>query len=780
MLPQIPTSSLPVQNPYPSGMSFPQNLAASLDPETSVKLVRYLYSEYLLPQMMERRAYEPMWDRLLQMYKVKMKQDNMPFPESGSTEGDIKDRQFDNTKGRGSDRAQVSDSLIYDAVDRLKNINHFISWKDGTPIKYQPPRDINVAKEDEYYGPTAMKFKSYNGLLDWNIKNQEVYRKHLILAQHQYLYGISVVNSEFEFESQVIQRQNNAGQMIQQPEIMKIGTTFSPISLRRLWLNWRLPISEMDNQPCPFFYESMPRFAILQNSYDPQNNPFGYVNLDKLQSGQWMFSAPEMESARAAYAERLDASGCSSLSELIKPERSLEGLWTFYPMLPLDPATGEFDKRADGQTQVPFKRFILQAFASKLFAGDITPIRIQENFYPRNSIPLYGSAHMPDLDSGLYSPAIGEILENHYAEICTATNQFLDNKNLINDPPSFAVIGSPAINVDRNKAGATMIVNSVNDVGWRQVYDGTSQTVEFIKFLREQGQTSSKAVDAILGKALGSRTSATEATNVFQAAMSGVTTDINIFNYDIMGGYATRVWEYSGLWFNKDILRAITGQYGAELTPEDLWIRVDLKWDVGSTFIESIVKQQNLRYAISAAVSSPVLDQATLWRELFKEFRMPEAQAAVRDGDFTREVAIATEQAIDTYMGEQVITDPTQNHQIAIEVKIRFLKDTDSKWNKQYGALPAPIPNIKGQPQSRAQYLTEQIAMHQQFALMQMQQQLAQQQLAVHQQEAASVGGLKPIPAPAQGTEEMKNTSGNPHSPGGMMQQHMPATVNGQ
>ena len=201
---------------------------------------------------------------------------------------------------------------------------------------------------------------------------------------------------------------------------------------------------------------------------------------------------------------------------------------------------------------------------------------------------------MPDLDSGMYSPAIGEILENHYVEICTATNQFLDNKNLINNPPSFTVIGSPAMNQAKNKPGAEMIVNSPTDVGWRQVYDGTNQTVEFIKFLREQGQTSSKAVDAILGKALGSRTSATEATNVFQAAMSGVTTDINIFNYDIMGGYATRVWEYSGLWFNQDLLKAITGQYGASLTPEDLWTRVDLKWDVGSTFIESIVKQQNL------------------------------------------------------------------------------------------------------------------------------------------------------------------------------------------
>lgn len=754
-LPLLPQKQLSTTSPTPSGLSFPQNVANQIPQETLTEMTRFMVSEYILPQVMERRPYESLWDLLLQMYKIKLSRDNVRFPESDA-ETDIKDRQADNMKG--SNRAQVSDSLVYDAVDRLKNLNHFISWKDGIPIKFQPPTSVLDSKEDKFYFPETEKYRSYNGLLEWNIRNQDVYRKHLILSQHHYLYGICFVSSDFVFKQEQIQKQNNEGQLVMMSEITDLGITFKPTSIRRIWLNYRQPIYDMNQQNCPFLFEQIPRFAILQNGYNPNNNPFGYVNLDKLDSGQWMFSQPEMEMARKAMEERLESSTSShpsgSLTELLRPEYSVEALWTFHPMLPFDDKTGEWKMRKDGVTPVPLKRFIFQVFANNLMSGSFTPIRIQANFYPRNAVPIYGSQHMPDLDSGMYSPAIGEVLENHYKEICTAMNQFIDNKNRINDPPSTRVIGSPATDMDCNAPGAKVVVNSPHDVDWAPVVDATASTVEMIKFLREQGQTSSKAVDAILGKALGGRTSATEAQNVFQAAMSGVTTDINLFNYDIMGGYADRVWEITGIWFSPELLKTITGMYGPQLQPEDMWARVDKKWDVGSAYIESITKQGNLRYAIEAGTNSPVLNQAILWRQLFIEMKMPSCLEAIEDGGFEVQVYEATNQAIETYMGQQVIFDPAQDHQTAIEVKVRFLKDKDSQWNVQYGALPSPLAGM-----SRAQYLAEQIQMHQKFAMLQLQQQLVQQQLAG---QAAAARANPPEP---QGQADMKSGR-TPTTPG--------------
>lgn len=773
----MPLPILPKQqqtNPNPTSKAqFPPNVAATIPKDLMTRITNYLVSNYLLPQIMERRSYEPLWDELLQMYKMKMTTDNLTIPlsDSKSDQGSLVDRQLENQRFNNAGGAQMSDSVIYDAVDRLTNLNHFISWKDGKPIQFQPPKVENIANEDQYYFPTADKYNSMNGLLDWNIKNQDVYRKHLITCRHHYLYGISFVGSEFVLKSEVMNRQNNQGQMIQQTEITDIGITFEPISVRRIWLNYRLPVYDMKFQPCPFLFKAVPRFSVMSSIYHPTNNPFGYVNLDTITDGQWMFSAPEMEEARKAMAARIGNNQVSdSLIELVAPKFSVEALWSFYPMLPLaqDPqGNWMFEKDAQGK-DIPFTRWIWQTFTNNLMASGFSTIRLQQNFYPKGEIPLFGSSHMPDLDSALYSPAIGEILENHFKELCTAANQYLDNKNLINDPPSWTVAGSPAVNANRNKPGADLIVNGPNDIGWKQVYDGTTTTVQYIQMVRDQAQTSSKAVDAILGKALGGRTSATEAANAFQAAMSGVTTDVNLFNYDIMGGYATRVFDYTGLWFNPDLIKSITGMYGTQLQPEDLWARVEMKWDVGSTYIESIVKQQSIQYVLQAAPMSPYLNGAILWRELFRELRMPELAEAIMDNGFEQNVYEASEQTTDTYMGKQVIIDPAQDQQVAMEVKMRYLKDLDSDWNVNYGGQPAPVPNQKGQPQSRAQYLAEQIQIHQQFALIQMQAQLTQQHLA---NAAAAAQNNKSGNADVSDAQHQANTAGQVQQQSGPMSQ---------
>ena len=325
---------------------------------------------------------------------------------------------------------------------------------------------------------------------------------------------------------------------------------------------------------------------------------------------------------------------------------------------------------------------------------------------------------MPDLDSGAYTPSIGQLLYNHYKEINLCNEQYLTNKDWINDPPAWVQTASPASEQDLTKKGAKIRVNGPNDFGWRTPYDATMTTVEMIKMLREEAQTTSKAVDAILGKAMGSRTSATEAQNAFQAAMSGITTDINMINYDLMGGYATRHWLYTGTWFEPHTLEEISGQFGYAIKPEDMWLNVGLKWDVGSTFIENITKQQNIRYILESGRMDPELDRNRLWRDLLIEMGF-DGDSLVNDNGRESQIQFATLQSIETYMGQKVIIDPDQDHQIAIKVKTAFLKDKESYWNITYGAM--------------AGELIKQIEIHQQFLMLQQQQMLAQQQMAVAQ-----------------------------------------------
>lgn len=727
MIPQPANNWLSQPNPQLSIGQFPMNLAAILPEDTQKLIVRFMLDNYVWPQIQERRPFEVMWDKILAMARIRMDQEDLTITEDSRTGRETKENVGDNNPN-----IRVADSVVYDAIERLTDLTHFVSFKEGLPIQYNIPKYFDSRSEDAFYHPFRDKIKGGNALLAWNFDNEDVYRKHNVAARHFYTYGVVFATSEFDFKVSVVTKMNNMGQQVQMPEITAIGTTFDPISIRRLWMNYRLNAWDMDYQPCPFYFDLTPRFATLQNAYHQQQNPFGFVNLDKVANTneQWLFSSEEMISMRKAI-EGLTSMDNSpqgtTLAELLQPKYSVEQVGTFYPMLPLDPNTLEWKVRKDG-TPVPLYRYIVNTFGQNVTGKQIL-LRLQRNFYPRDMLPLYGSSHMPDLDSGLYAPSLGYLLWNHYREICTCKAQYLTNKDWINDPPSWVLASSPAIEKDLTKKGAKIEVNGPNDFGWRTPYDATGTTVAMMTHSREQAQTAAKSGDAILGKALGGRTSATEAQNAFQASMSAVTTPINIFNFDIMGGFAIRVWEYTGTWFPPPVLAAITGSMGYVLKPEDLWLRVGLKWDIGSSYVESIVRQQNIRYMLESSMGDPTLNRAPMWKELLNEWRFDTAGEWVNDGGLEREVWLATDQAIKTFYGQQVMVNPDQNHQIAMRVKTRFLEDQTSVFMTQH--------------RENAPRLIQQIQIHQQFLLLQQHQQLLMMKM---QQLGGGEPGAPPAP----------------------------------
>lgn len=658
-----------------------------------------MFSDFIWPQVTARLPFEEKWDKLQKMYQVKT--------------DDTRPRQKQKAENRtvvmaGEEPPDLADTIVFDTVDRLKNLNYFIAWKDR-PVQFNRPRFLATNLEDQFYNPTSRKVQGANAVLDWNFQMQGVRGKHLPLTQHHYLYGLSFVHSDWAFE---IETDTSSSEFLL---VKNVGTTFEPVSLRRLWLNPQLPISQMEKQVCPFFFDLQTRGTIMQNVYHPQLNPFGFANLDKLPSPAWLFG-PEAK----AFTDGLSKEA-KNIQTQMRPEFSGEALWTFYPYLQLP------------GSQV-MKRYIVQAYANNLFSGGIVPLRIQELYYPKKRLPLYGATHIPDLDSGLFSPSIAEIIGTHYDELVRAKIQFTVNKDWINNPPTDVMVGSPAAtNKNINRPGAINEVNSPTDIQRRTTVDATQTTIEYLNFVRDAAQTTGKAVDAILGKAMGGRTTATEASNAFQASMSGVTTDVDTFCSAIYGGFAQRVWEYTGKFMPKELRDRICGNVDAPpLDDQDMLIQIGLKTDVGSTFIESIVKQQHLQQAIASATTSPFLDQPTLWKALFRELKLPEGLDAVKDNGFEFQVQFAYDQAVQTYLGQPVAIDPSQDHNIAMRVKMRFLQDTESTYNKQYGNNPSADPKL-----TTTQYLAQQIQIHQQFLMLQQQQQImmAQAQLQDEQQQ---------------------------------------------
>lgn len=800
MLPVVPqqvNELLQTPQGQASTYPFPPNVAELMPKDLRQKIMQWMLQTYIWPQVMERRPYEKTWDKLLDMARATWQYSDADIDENtrqararqqATLDGKIIEGVNDDQSNSFStnNRLKVADTVIFDAVDRLTNLNHFIAFKEEFPVRYELPSDVELANENDVYSPMSALVKSANAWLKFNATNQDVYRKGWMTARHHYTYGVSFVDSQFNQKTDIVQRRLANGSWMEVPELTDIGVSFEPISIRKLWLNYRLSVYKMDYQPCPFFFEEMPRFAIIANQYDPIDNPMGFVNQATLSKAEYLFSSPETHSLEKSLKSVYPDANLT-LSQLMDPMYNVELLWTMYPMLPLQISQGpdgqpkfdwlEMDNPAYLQQQqqqqqtnnslppsgpastaptkipVPLQRYVISTFGNNLVTGNQEIVKLQRNFYPNDSLPIYGSAHMPTLDDGAYPAAIGTVLEGHYRQICKALDQYLLNKDWINDPPTDIMTSSPSMTrKDINKPGSRNPVNGINDINRRAPYDQGGTTLQFLQFTREQAQTSSKSTDAILGKAMGSRTSATEASNVYQTAMSGITTDVNLFTHDIFGNYASKVWEYTGRWVDPDILRLITGTYGFVIKPEYLSIRFGLKWDSGSQFIESITRQNNIQYLLQACPpGDPTINRAYLLEELLKEWKFKNVKRIVNDGGQDEQIMLATDQAIRTYMGYMVMVDPSQDHQIAIKVLTSFLKDRTSVYNTD----PTMVAN--------GPKLVQQIQQHQAWIQMQM---LQQQQMMQQQMVATNPSVLQPLQnqqAPSPGT--------SPATPGQARQQ---------
>lgn len=711
-----------------STFPFPPNIAGAFPPEHAhiePQIWQWMFTKYVWPQIIERQPFERQWRKLLNMARATYEVVDLGLSENELLALQLKWKALESGVN-ANEEIELGDTLIFDAIDRLGNLAHFISFKEKLPFQFIRPPFAEYPEDTPVYSPSTQMVKAANSWAHFCANGADFYRKHWMTYRHNVTYGCSFIMSDYrQWVEPVIRRDPiNKGKTIEQLELCDIGVGFDPISIRKLWLNYRIPAFEMESQPCPFWFEPVPRFKVQSNQYDPNLNPFGYNNLQNLGAGQWIFGDPASNSWLEALAKDLpDFNAAFNIGD---PKYNLEAKWTFRPMLPLQllqNERGEIDIiwDPDGTKGLPLRRWVVEMYGSSIFNGQAVMIRLQPDYYPKGLGPLYGSAHMPDLDSGTYSPAIGTILECHYRNIIKATNQFLNTKDLMNDPP-VAILGSSPLQDktkqrEINKRGGRYTVNGPNDATRAEFTDNTATTPTFLEATRDQAKTSAKVVDAIVGKAMGARTSATEASNIFQTAMSGVTTDVNLFNADISGGFAERTWMYAGLWVDPDVIRDISGQSGFAIKPEHMAIRLAVKTDVGSTYMESITRQGNLRYMLEAGAGDPAINRAELWKMLLEEWKFPNPERIVNDMGFRQQVMRATEQAIMTYRGEFVMPSPDQNHELALQVKIAFLEDRNSVWN----TTPEYVMN--------APALVQQIQLHSMFLrLQQLQMQAAQEE----------------------------------------------------
>ena len=207
--------------------SFPANLVQYLDEATQKEIILYINQNYAWPQVLERRPFESMWDTITDMYRIRMDKIDLSIEEGSKA---AQTQTSENDASSSGTKVRVADSVLFDAVERLTDIHHFVSFKEGIPIQYNIPKYFDNRGEDTFYHPFKDRIQAANALLAWNFDNEDIFRKHAIITRHFYTYGVAFALSEFQFLVQMVQRMKNDGSQTIVPEIMKIGTTFDPLS----------------------------------------------------------------------------------------------------------------------------------------------------------------------------------------------------------------------------------------------------------------------------------------------------------------------------------------------------------------------------------------------------------------------------------------------------------------------------------------------------------------------------------------------------------------------
>ncbi len=93
--------------------------------------MRFIHENYAWPQVMERQVFEPMWDTILQMYRIRMDKVDLSIEEA--SKAGMQQKSENDAAGTGT-KVKIADSVVFDAIERLTNIHHFVSFKEGIPI----------------------------------------------------------------------------------------------------------------------------------------------------------------------------------------------------------------------------------------------------------------------------------------------------------------------------------------------------------------------------------------------------------------------------------------------------------------------------------------------------------------------------------------------------------------------------------------------------------------------------------------------------------------------
>lgn len=662
--------------------------------------------------------------------------------------------------------AKAQSVMPFKQMHAIADIGEQLSFEDGIPCRAVMPED---ADEGDFYRPTEQSTKAVNSLLRQNaddIDFRTAYRKSF--GGNFAKYGIAWVSCPFEMkvqdvicsyplsavpeeaamQLQMLAMQHPGAQpqilpnaqggqtvIYQEKQIERFITHFHHCSVSDVFIDPLLPCDPMDAQPCPFVREHVNDAALEQNAYDPVNNPFGYVNVEKAikdTNGHYVL-AQEDEGIlfnKLKYRYNLSDQMTPRVAERIKQR------WTAYPLLRLSEETGELDTgdgvtcpacagagkmisdmgeqpcqtcAGSGKAHPPLRRYVWVGYGG--MRSGVTCIRLQAMPVTQKGeqmeVPILYAADLVEDDSCSYPMGKGEIAMIAVDQLTLAESQFQDAKEQVINRGYKVKMDSPAYtvpNLNKPKDGKIPFDYDPDEVQRleQSTYDETETLLPYMERKDAQIQAIWGATDTLLGIISQGRRSALEIGEATNAAKNPLVLMVDRYNAKIPGGWARKALKNIEMFGDRDYIRRKTGR--------EFFGRVRIFTAVGQEFVKKLAAEQNLRWLLQASPTIPsmqpvvpqVLNKLLPMMGIF-DIRVPDMGLAEGVQRAMRIVSDMLGTGIPT------VPEPDDPHEIYLQVFNGAMKDPYWQENAPQN-LPLLAQRIAQQQQL---YIQQQMAMMQ-------------------------------------------------------------------
>lgn len=630
-----------------------QNLAS--DEALCKAVADFLNTDYWWPYYIQRTTrQQTSWQRADNAWRGRIPASDMALPFASVKPSRMGGGVVSPDNGIDS---RITPAAAHKQLQALLDMYCSTSFANGeVPAKFKRPKAVF---ETETYNPNQQAVDAANTLIETTaeeIKLPLIYRTAAgAFLRYGFVAAVTDLACEYEdvadevplpadpagrqmllnqrgMPEQVVNTATGQVAIYPAKKVKRFTTNLTPLRPEQLWIDQLIPACPtMDRQPAPFVNSHITRGELIANRYD-ENNPYGWLNIEKALSGdsQYVLSQP----TETQYAERLrDKFGITDNAAINKPKNTIRQLWTCYPLLSIDPATGKLDTGEGFDCQcvdsqdcpqcggtkkyyVKPERYVVQLYGEFGFGNKTTVLRIQRNPTAKDRVPIIFATGMPEDTTGAIPISKTDVAWDTLRELTKCRNQVLEAKEKAVNRPWLKRIDSPAWTVDCNDPDA-VIPFDVNASEAQRVpgntYDETTTLLPHINMLEGEIISIFGVTPTLMGQVAQGRRSASEINTVADASRVPIVAAIDSFNLQFVGGWAQMLIDNVEEYGDRDWIKRMTGR--------TTFGRLQLIAKTAEDFVRKRAVTQNAQYLLQATANDAAMQAIR-----------PELYAAVLDG----------------------------------------------------------------------------------------------------------------------------------------------------